>query len=128
MLALTTALFTAALALLGKIGFDLWGRQRDRRGLAGALAGEIGAYLDLLNGDTLSAAYRQIAALDRDLRVGRLRSLPALPTTHPVFDKVAEKLGTLPHAAAYGVSRFYNVVTGNAPFIVRHVIIRISGS
>lgn len=112
MFALTTAFIAATLALLGKIGFDVWGRHRERRGIAGALAGEIGAYVDLLNPETTPAAYRAVAALDRNQRLERLRGFPPLPTSHPVFDKVADKIGVLPYQAAYGISRVYNVITG----------------
>ncbi len=113
MLALTTALFAATLALLGKIGFDVWGRHRDRRSIASAIAGEIEAYIELLNGPETSAGYRLLAtAGDRAGRIAMFRAVPNLPTSHPVFDKVADKIGLLPIAEAYGISRIYNVVTG----------------
>ena len=112
MVPLAAALFTAALALFGKVLFDLWSTYRERRGIAGALAGEIRAYVDLLNPAMSSAAYRRLASLDRETRLRCLRAFPALPTNHPAFDKLAEKIGLLPQRAAYGVSRIYNVVTG----------------
>lgn len=112
MLTLATALFTAALALTGKVLFDLWGRCRERRGLAAALAGEIGAYVDLLDPPATAANYRAMGTLDREKRRACLRAIPTLPTTHPVFDKVADRLGLLPYAEAFGVSRIYNAVTG----------------
>jgi hypothetical protein len=53
-LALTVAFTTAALALLAKIASDWMQRHYDRQGIAAALAGEIGAYLNLLKPDNFS--------------------------------------------------------------------------
>ena len=112
MSALTTAFSAAALAVLGKIVFDVWARYRERRGIAGALAGEISAYVDFLKPETTSATFRSLAALGREQRLDWLRTYPPLPTSHPVFDKVADKIGILPFRVARGVSRTYNLVTG----------------
>ncbi len=112
MLSLATALFTAALALFGKILFDLWGRHREQSAIAGALVGEIGAYIDLLNPPVTSVNYRAVAGLPRQERLGVIGAFPALPTSHPVFDRLADKIGSLPHGNAEGVSRIYTVVTG----------------
>jgi hypothetical protein len=85
-------------------------------GIAAALAGEINAYVDLLSakidGRDAAASYRLAAGLNQDARLVWLRTIPPLPSAHPVFDKVAEKIGQLPHAEAYAISRFYNVITG----------------
>ena len=112
MSSLATALFTAALALVGKIGFDVWTRYREYRGIAGALAGELSAYVDFLKPETTPAKFRSLAALDREQRLDWLRTYPPLPTSHPVFDKVVEKTGIFPFRVARGVSRTYNLVTG----------------
>jgi hypothetical protein len=81
--------------------------------VAAALAGEIGAYVKQFDPPTAIANYRAIAAFDHATRRRRLRSMPKrLPDTHPVFDKVADKIGLLPVAEALDVSSIYNVVTG----------------
>ncbi|HEV2549829.1 MAG TPA: hypothetical protein VGU20_21125 [Stellaceae bacterium] len=110
--ALAAAFFTAAIALLGKIFFDLWNRQHERRGIAGALAGEIGAYISFFEQQPLTEGYRKLAAAPRNERVRGLSSMMAPPSGHPVFDKLAGQLGRLSPARACEVSRFYNVATG----------------
>lgn len=110
--ALTIALFTAALALAGKILSDIWERHSLRRSIAAALAGELDAYFRLLDAPNFAANYRAIAGLDRAQRCRVLRAMPQLPGGHPVFDKVAEKIGLLPTAEASEVSSIYNVVSG----------------
>ncbi|HEX3974255.1 MAG TPA: hypothetical protein VHX19_23180 [Stellaceae bacterium] len=112
MIALTTAFSTAALALIGNIVFGLWNRFSERRSIAAALAGEIGAYVTLLDPETSSANYRKLAAFEYALRKQRLRSLPKTPVGHPVFDKVADKIGLLPTTESLDVSSIYNVVSG----------------
>jgi hypothetical protein len=113
MLALTVAFFTAALALAGNILAGLWRQYLERRGIAAALAGEIGAYMKLLNPPTTAKNFRAIAALDEATRRRRLGSmLTKTPEGHPVFDKVAGKIGLLPVAEALDVSAIYNIVSG----------------
>jgi hypothetical protein len=46
------------------------------------------------------------------MRRRRLRCMLKTPTGHPVFDKVADKIGLLPASEALDVSSIYNVVTG----------------
>lgn len=41
-----------------------------------------------------------------------LSAFGPLPQTHPVFDKVADKIGLLSIDIALEISKFYNVVTG----------------
>jgi hypothetical protein len=112
MLALSGAFFTAALALIGNIVYGLWTRYRERRGVAAALAGEIAAYVTVLDAPTTIAAYRRLATLEDDTRRRRLRAMVKPPQGHPVYDKVADKIGLLPVAEALEVSAIYNVVTG----------------
>jgi len=109
---ISAALYTAALALFGKIGFDAWTRSRERRSITAGLAGEIGAYLELLNPQQHGQNLRTWAAADPAIRAAMLKAIPSLPTNHPVFDAVAGKLGHLTPEQAKGVSRIYNVVTG----------------
>jgi hypothetical protein len=122
MLPLTTAFLAAALALGGNIIFGLWGRYRDRCGVAAALAGEIGAYVKQLNPPDTVTAYRKLATFDHETRRRRLRSMLKTPDSHPVFDKIADKIGLLPAAEALEVSSIYNVVTG-----MRIIISSLSG-
>jgi hypothetical protein len=117
MLPFTVAFLVAALALVGKIVFDLWERHHQRGSIAAALAGEIGAYVKLLDPPNTVAAYRTIATFDHATRRRRLRSMLKTPTGHPVFDKVADKIGLLPAAEALDISAIYNVVTGMRIFM-----------
>jgi hypothetical protein len=113
MVPLATAFFTATLALLGNIFVSVLGRHRERRSIAAALAGEIGAYIRHINPSTTVESYRKVAAFDHAMRRRRLNSMPQrLPDNHPVFDKVADKIGLLPVAEAEDVSSLYNVITG----------------
>ena len=105
--ALATALFTITLALLGKIGFDLWDRYRDRRGIAGAIGGELAAYLDLLNRPDIWADYKAATHLDRVSKIAKFKATPRLPIAFPVFEKLADRLGLLPNSAAVEISRSY---------------------
>lgn len=110
------AIWGAALSLIGKVAFDIWTRiskyRADRKSVAAALAGEIGGYLVTLNPDVTAPRYRAIAALDRETRVRKLAAFPPLPTGHPAYDKLADKVGVLPPHLTREISRIYNVVTG----------------
>ena len=112
MLALTTAILTAILAIIGKILVDVRQRGQDRRGLAAALAGEIAAYIEPFQTRDVVVSMRVIAKYDRAERRSRLAGFPPLPTGHPVFDALASKVGLLPPELAKGVSGFYNKITG----------------
>ena len=112
MTALAAAFFTAALALVGKIIFDVWSRHREKQGIAASLAGEIGAYVELLRPEILVSSFRGIAEMEYPERVRALAAFGPLPSSHPVFDKVADKIGLLSTGLARDISKFYNVVTG----------------
>ena len=45
----------AALALSGKVAYDAWVRFDQRRGVAGAFVGEIGAYVEIILGMNVEA-------------------------------------------------------------------------
>lgn len=92
--------------------YDMWVRHQERRGIAGALAGEIGAYITLLKPMQTANSFRKIATIERKERVKVLRAMPAPPNNHPVFDAVAHKIGLLSAQDALDTSAFYNVVTG----------------
>lgn len=112
MLSLTTAFVATAFALVAKIVADQWNRHSDRRSIAGALAGEVSAYMKQLDPLKFANNFRKIAESDEISRRRCLRSLPKTPSGHPVFDKVADKIGLLPAAEAEEISSFYNVITG----------------
>lgn len=112
MLSLTIAFMTVAVTLAGKMTLDIWHRHCERRGIAGALAGEIGAYMKLLDPPNLAENLRDISKLDYATRKNRLRSFPKTPTGHPAFDRLADRIGLLPAAEAEDVSAIYNVVSG----------------
>jgi hypothetical protein len=111
MVALTTALFTTALAAIGYVLQILWQRDQNCRGIAAALAGEIGAYMRLRNPAVRPAFLREIAKYDYDKRRQYLRAVPRSSEGHPVFDKVADKIGLLPAAVAEDVSAIYTAIT-----------------
>jgi hypothetical protein len=112
MLAFTTALFTATIALLGKLVFDAWDRYRQRQGIAASVAGEMRAYMELLEPQKMASHIRLLLTLPRETRLVALSAFGPLPQTHPVFDKVADKIGLLSIDIALEISKFYNVVTG----------------
>jgi hypothetical protein len=112
MLAFTAALITATMALVAKIIFDAFDRYRLRQGVAAGLAGEIRAYIELLQPEKMSAALRAFARLPRAERIIKLSAFGPLPSSHPVFDKVADRIGLLSVDIALDISKFYNVVTG----------------
>jgi hypothetical protein len=81
-----TALLTLAGGIIAKVAYDRWERWHEKRSIAAAIAGELGAYLSLMKADTMAAALRTLAATERIARVGLLQGFPPLPTSHPVFD------------------------------------------
>jgi hypothetical protein len=114
---LATALFVAALALLGKVSFDAWNRHHERRTIAAALAGEIAAYISPFEREPAAESFRKIAELPTAIRQQRMAGFPVPPSGHPVFDKVAGRIGLLSASHARDVSRFYNAVTAFRIFI-----------
>jgi len=110
LLAATIALLTAALTVVGKMANDIWAQYRERKAIAAALRGEVGAYLRPFEGTAVDGGLRALAELDRDSRARRLRGLHPLPTGHPGFSKIADKIALLPPAVAVDVSSFYNYV------------------
>ena len=111
MLAFTTALLTATIALVGKIGFDSWARYRERQGIAASLAGEIQMYLHFAGKPGLVTILRGLAGANREERLRGLMVFGELPKGHPVFDRVADKIGLISVDVAFELSKIYNVVT-----------------
>src|ERR1700722_9958925 len=100
------------MAIVGKMAFDEYDRYRLRRGVAAGLAGEIRAYIELLQPATLAANLRRLASFPRPDRLAGLSAFGPLPNSHPVFDRVADRIGLLSVDIALQISKFYNVVTG----------------
>jgi hypothetical protein len=107
---LTTAAFTAALGLFLKIYFDHRARVDKARGIAAGLRGEITAYHELLNPDTLLLNLQIIAAWPDKGKLPGL--LSDVPEGHPVFDSVAKDIGLLTPKLAVEISKFYNIISG----------------
>jgi hypothetical protein len=113
MLALTIAILTGTLAVIGKVLSEFWARYLDRRAIAGAIAGEIRAYFEIVDRGNVAQSYRAIAQLDD----GKLRQiLMSFPRTilkgSPVYDKLSDKLGIIPSAYVFEISRIYNILEG----------------
>jgi hypothetical protein len=70
------------------------------------------AYIELLGPEKIVSHVREIAGLPRPDRLTRLSAFGPLPNSHPVFDKVADRIGLLSIDVALQISKFYNVVTG----------------
>jgi hypothetical protein len=86
--------------------------EAQRRAIAGALLGEMEAYIKLLGIESSRKNFIDLAshADDKDLLL-RLASFPKLPTGHPVFDRCADQLGVLPGDLPREISKLYNIVT-----------------
>lgn len=109
---LAGAIATAGLALFAKLYIDWLERARERRSVAAAIAGELTAYLTLLKPVQFATNLRNLKYLNSDELKARLAAFPELPNSHPVFDKISEKLGRLPVQEIVDISAAYNVVTG----------------
>lgn len=107
--ALAAAIFTAALALLGKVSLDFWNQYRERRALAAALAGEIASLVFGYDVPTVAAAWRRIAAADQKERSSHFAGLQSTPTNYPIFDRLSDRLGLLPVSYIQAISVFYQI-------------------
>ena len=99
------------IGFLSKAYLDAWSRNQEKRSIAAALAGELSAYLILLDAPVSFPAFRAMLALERDARITVFSSFPSPPVNHPVFDKVVDRIGILSTEDARDVSRIYNVMT-----------------
>jgi hypothetical protein len=112
MSAVVVAIIAGLVAFLTKLGLDELTEHRARSAVAAALSGELGAYLRLIRPEQTIENIKTIAATPYDARIVALRgAFLSLPTGHPVFDRVADKIGTLSPEAARGVSEAYNITT-----------------
>jgi hypothetical protein len=117
MWAISTAIVVGVIGFLTKLAFDVRAEHEGRRALAAALAGELGAYLRLLRPEQTMANFEMLAKFSAEQRAAGLDAFPSFPTGHPVFDRVADKIGSLPPNAARGVSEAYNVITSMRLFV-----------
>src|ERR1700722_7697699 len=112
MWAIVLAVVTGVIGFLTKIALDIRAEHQSRKAVAAALAGELGAYLRLSRPEQTAENIKTLAKIPYDERVVRLRGLFNLPSGHPVFDRLADKIGSLSPEAARGVSEAYNIITG----------------
>jgi hypothetical protein len=111
MWAIVLAVVTGVIGFLTKIGLDIRSEHQARKAVAAALAGELGAYLRLSQPERTAETIKALAKIPYDERVVLLRGLFSLPSGHPVFDRVADKIGGLSPDAARGISEAYNIIT-----------------
>lgn len=111
MWAIALAVVTGVTGFLTKIVLDIRAEHQARKAIAAALAGELGAYLRLSQPEQTAESIKLFAKIPHDKRADYLRGLFTLPSGHPVFDRVADKIGGLSPEAARGISEAYNIIT-----------------
>lgn len=111
MWAIALAIVTAAIGFIAKLGHDVWAEHQARKAIAAAIGGELSAYIRLLQPEKTIENFKHLAAMDHETRKAVLPGLFNLPTGHPVFDRVADKIGLLAPDAARGISEAYNIIT-----------------
>jgi hypothetical protein len=111
MWAIVLAIVTGVIGFLTKIVLDIRTEHQARKSVAAALAGELGAYLRLSQPERTAENIKAFTKLPYDERIIRLSGLPSLPSGHPVFDRIADKIGVLSPQAARGISEAYNIIT-----------------
>jgi hypothetical protein len=109
---ISSAFAVAALALVGNIVFEVWKRSWDKRGAAGAIAGELGGMLENLRPHILLPHLRNLAVAPVPQVRPVLPLFGPLPSNFPVFDRVAEKISLFSSRDAREISRIYNIVAG----------------
>lgn len=105
------AVVTGVIGFLTKLGLDIRAEHQARKSVAAALAGELGAYLRLSQPERTVENIKALANIPYNDRITRVRGLFILPSGHPVFDRVADKIGGLSPEAARGISEAYNIIT-----------------
>jgi hypothetical protein len=112
MLALSTALITAALAIWGKILSDRWTLHQQKCGIAAALAGEIDGIMRSRTPTQLGEALLKLADFSHEERNKILQATSKVAGGSPVFEKIADKVGLLPVNEAADVCRIYGYIRG----------------
>jgi hypothetical protein len=92
---ITGAVITAAVGFVFKIYLDLRSEHQAENALAAALAGELHAYLRLSKPELTLERIGTLVELPYERRVSVLTGLFSLPSGHPVFDRVSDKIGLL---------------------------------
>jgi hypothetical protein len=95
MWAIILAVVTGVVGLLTKIALDIRTEHQARNAVAAALAGELGAYLRLSQPERSAENIKLLTKIPYDKRTAALRGLSTLPSGHPVFDRLADKIGGL---------------------------------
>jgi len=111
MIPLTVAIISGLIAFLAKFAFDIRAEYQARRGLAAALAGELGSYVRMMRFDAVVVGLRQLTRASHERRLSFLQAFPTVPFDHPVYGKAADKIGSLTPEAARGISEAYSVIT-----------------
>lgn len=111
MWAVAAAAVAGLIAFLAKLWLDVRAERQARKAVAAALAGELAAYLRLSRAEQTAENIKLLANVPREARVELLRGLFSPPSGHPVFDRVADKIGGLSPEAARGISEAYNIIT-----------------
>lgn len=111
MWAIVVAIITGVIGFLTKIYLDIRTEHQARKAVAAAISGELSAYLRLSRPEESIKNIRGLAELRYEERCLHLRGLFSLPSVHPVFDRVADQIGSLAPEAARGISEAYNIIT-----------------
>jgi hypothetical protein len=111
MWAIVLAVVTGAIGFVAKVSLDIRAEHEARKAVAAALAGELGAYLRRSRPEQTAENIKALATVPYEQRNVILRGLLSLPVGHPVFDRVADKIGGLSPEAARGISEAYNIIT-----------------
>ncbi|HMJ67036.1 MAG TPA: hypothetical protein VK615_16960 [Candidatus Binatia bacterium] len=107
---LLSVIVGGALALAGGFLTKLWECRREQRALAFALAGEIGAIIDVAERRKYLPHIREtIAKVEAGEKPRRVR-IRAEQNYFVVYEANAEKVGLLPRQIARDVARFYTLM------------------
>jgi hypothetical protein len=109
--AIVLAIVTGVIGFLTKIALDIRAEHQARKSVAAALAGELGAYLRLSQAERMAENIKTFTKIPYEERITLLCGLFSLPSGHPVFDRIADKIGVLSPQAARGISEAYNIIT-----------------
>jgi hypothetical protein len=110
--AIVAAIVAGLIGFAAKIGNDIRTEHEARKAIAAAIAGELGAYLRLSDPAQTAENIMFLATIPYVERAIILQSVFSnLPSGHPVFDRIADRIGTLSPQAAHGISEAYNIIT-----------------
>ena len=108
----SVALLGASLAILSSYALESYKRHRDMQGIAGAIHGEISAIVRMTKESNI-VENLSIIKYNVNSTNPKLNGMSsAIPNYHPVYDKIADKIGVLPADIPEKVSMFYNYLFG----------------